>query len=268
MPAVGCSCFRASNDPAPRKDGGRRKSIARLRRSDRFPRAGPLQRSVIADRDILPLPSFNDTFVHVTDLSGKETISRVTGGMKVKADRDESSVRVRVLSEAMVLRADEGQCTALRRHVGRSGRCPEVQGGRHLGSAHQGGCARAIGLRVRGLTARELSVCLARLRSAPLAVPAPSSPALVPSPRSAVWPALACASAASRTSRPPRPTRPAARVVAAVAVCRRRLRVSPCISTASLFSRQRKQSTCSPGRSCSTSSVYTDAIRGSHLWLP
>ncbi|EGV66687.1 ribosomal 40S subunit protein S14B [Yamadazyma tenuis] len=35
--------------------------------------------------------SFNDTFVHVTDLSGKETIARVTGGMKVKADRDEST---------------------------------------------------------------------------------------------------------------------------------------------------------------------------------
>ncbi|RRR21573.1 30S ribosomal protein S11, partial [Enterobacter hormaechei] len=35
--------------------------------------------------------SFNDTFVHVTDLSGRETVSRVTGGMKVKADRDESS---------------------------------------------------------------------------------------------------------------------------------------------------------------------------------
>lgn len=35
--------------------------------------------------------SFNDTFVHVTDLSGQETIARVTGGMKVKADRDESS---------------------------------------------------------------------------------------------------------------------------------------------------------------------------------
>lgn len=35
--------------------------------------------------------SFNDTFVHVTSLDGKETISRVTGGMKVKADRDESS---------------------------------------------------------------------------------------------------------------------------------------------------------------------------------
>jgi len=35
--------------------------------------------------------SFNDTFVHITDLSGKETVVRVTGGMKVKADRDESS---------------------------------------------------------------------------------------------------------------------------------------------------------------------------------
>jgi len=35
--------------------------------------------------------SFNDTFVHVTDLSGRETICRVTGGMKVKADRDEAS---------------------------------------------------------------------------------------------------------------------------------------------------------------------------------
>merc|ERR1719319_984133 len=35
--------------------------------------------------------SFNDTFVHVTDLSGRETIVRVTGGMKVKTDRDEAS---------------------------------------------------------------------------------------------------------------------------------------------------------------------------------
>ena len=32
--------------------------------------------------------SFNDTFVHVTDLSGKETMVRITGGMKIKADRD------------------------------------------------------------------------------------------------------------------------------------------------------------------------------------
>ncbi len=35
--------------------------------------------------------SFNDTFVHVTDPSGRETIIKVTGGMKVKADRDEAS---------------------------------------------------------------------------------------------------------------------------------------------------------------------------------
>ena len=35
--------------------------------------------------------SFNDTFVHITDMSGRETYVRVTGGMKVKADRDESS---------------------------------------------------------------------------------------------------------------------------------------------------------------------------------
>ena len=35
--------------------------------------------------------SFNDTFIHCTDITGRETLVRVTGGMKVKADRDESS---------------------------------------------------------------------------------------------------------------------------------------------------------------------------------
>jgi small subunit ribosomal protein S14e len=35
--------------------------------------------------------SFNDTFIHVTDLSGSETLVRRTGGMEVKVDRDESS---------------------------------------------------------------------------------------------------------------------------------------------------------------------------------
>ena len=35
--------------------------------------------------------SFYDTFIHVTDLSGSETLVRRTGGMVVKADRDESS---------------------------------------------------------------------------------------------------------------------------------------------------------------------------------
>jgi len=46
--------------------------------------------------------SFNDTFVHVTDLSGKETIVRVTGGMKVKADRDEPSPYAAMLAAADV----------------------------------------------------------------------------------------------------------------------------------------------------------------------
>lgn len=47
--------------------------------------------------------SFNDTFVHVTDLSGKETISRVTGGMKVKADRDEASPYAAMLAAQVIL---------------------------------------------------------------------------------------------------------------------------------------------------------------------
>ena len=37
------------------------------------------------------MATWNDTFIHVTDLSGRETYARVTGGMKVKADREESS---------------------------------------------------------------------------------------------------------------------------------------------------------------------------------
>ena len=37
------------------------------------------------------LATWNDTFIHVTDLSGRETLVRVTGGMKVKSDREESS---------------------------------------------------------------------------------------------------------------------------------------------------------------------------------
>lgn len=35
--------------------------------------------------------SSNNTFIHVTDLSGRETYVRITGGMKVKSDREESS---------------------------------------------------------------------------------------------------------------------------------------------------------------------------------
>lgn len=35
--------------------------------------------------------SYNDTIVHITDLSGAETIARHSGGMVVKSDRDEAT---------------------------------------------------------------------------------------------------------------------------------------------------------------------------------
>merc|ERR1711931_609737 len=58
--------------------------------------------------------SFNDTFIHVTDLSGKETMVRVTGGMKVKADRDESSPYAAMLAaQDVAVRAKELGITAL-----------------------------------------------------------------------------------------------------------------------------------------------------------
>ncbi|CAG9835649.1 unnamed protein product [Diabrotica balteata] len=42
---------------------------------------------------------FNETFVHVTVLSGRETISRLTGGMKVEADRDEPFSYAAILAD-------------------------------------------------------------------------------------------------------------------------------------------------------------------------
>lgn len=58
--------------------------------------------------------SFNDTFIHVTDLSGRETIVRVTGGMKVKADRDESSPYAAMLAaQDVAARCKELGITAL-----------------------------------------------------------------------------------------------------------------------------------------------------------
>lgn len=77
--------------------------------------------------------SFNDTFVHVTDLSGKETISRVTGGMKVKADRDESSVSGEERGQSQELIPSP----ALRCHVGCPGLRCQVQGGRNHRSSRQ-----------------------------------------------------------------------------------------------------------------------------------
>lgn len=58
--------------------------------------------------------SFNDTFVHVTDLSGRETFVKVTGGMKVKADRDESSPYAAMMAaQDVVARCKECGITAL-----------------------------------------------------------------------------------------------------------------------------------------------------------
>ena len=58
--------------------------------------------------------SWNDTFVHVTDPSGRETIVKVTGGMKVKADRDESSPYAAMLAaQDVVTRCKECGINAL-----------------------------------------------------------------------------------------------------------------------------------------------------------
>merc|ERR1712138_5135 len=58
--------------------------------------------------------SYNDTFVHVTDLTGRETMVRVTGGMKVKADRDESSPYAAMLAaQDVAARCKELGITAL-----------------------------------------------------------------------------------------------------------------------------------------------------------
>merc|ERR1712137_1541805 len=58
--------------------------------------------------------SFNDTFVHVTDLTGCETICKITGGMKVKADRDESSPYAAMLAaQDVAVKAKERGITAL-----------------------------------------------------------------------------------------------------------------------------------------------------------
>ena len=35
--------------------------------------------------------SYNNTIIHITDISGAETIARVSGGMIAKADRDKPS---------------------------------------------------------------------------------------------------------------------------------------------------------------------------------
>jgi len=54
--------------------------------------------------------SYNNTLVHVTDLSGAETIAKTSGGMFVKADRMESSpyAAMRAASHAATVARDKG----------------------------------------------------------------------------------------------------------------------------------------------------------------
>ncbi len=54
--------------------------------------------------------SYNNTFVHVTDISGAETIARTSGGMFVKADRLESSpyAAMRAAAHAATVAKDRG----------------------------------------------------------------------------------------------------------------------------------------------------------------
>merc|ERR1739849_56700 len=74
--------------------------------------------------------SFNDTFVHVTDLSGRETFVRVTGGMKVKADRDESSPYAAMLAaQTVAVRCKELGINALHIKIrGRGGNRTKTPG--------------------------------------------------------------------------------------------------------------------------------------------
>ena len=54
--------------------------------------------------------SYNNTFVHITDISGAETIVRASGGMFVKADRLESSpyAAMRAAAHAATVARDRG----------------------------------------------------------------------------------------------------------------------------------------------------------------
>lgn len=78
--------------------------------------------------------SYNNTIVHITDISGAETISRTSGGMFVKADRLESSpyAAMRAASAAASTAKEKG-ITALHIKV----RAPGGSGARTPGPGAQ-----------------------------------------------------------------------------------------------------------------------------------
>ncbi|XP_011955980.3 small ribosomal subunit protein uS11-like [Ovis aries] len=67
--------------------------------------------------------SLNSTFIHDTDLSGKEAICHVTGGMKMEADRDASSPYAALsAAQDVAQRCKELGITALRIKLQATGR--------------------------------------------------------------------------------------------------------------------------------------------------
>jgi small subunit ribosomal protein S11 len=54
--------------------------------------------------------SYNNTIIHVTDITGAETIARTSGGMFVKSDRLESSphAAMRAAAQAAAIAKDKG----------------------------------------------------------------------------------------------------------------------------------------------------------------
>jgi len=54
--------------------------------------------------------SYNNTIIHVTDVTGAETIARTSGGMFVKSDRLESSphAAMRAAAHAAIIAKDKG----------------------------------------------------------------------------------------------------------------------------------------------------------------
>ncbi len=85
--------------------------------------------------------SYNNTLIHITDISGAETIARTSGGMFVKADRMESSpyAAMRAATGAAEVARDKG-ITAIHIKV----RAPGGSGPRTPGPGAQA-AIRALG---------------------------------------------------------------------------------------------------------------------------
>ena len=67
------------------------KKVEKVVRKDEVKLGPPVSESDITFGVAHILATWNDTFIHVTDITGRETYCRVTGGMMVTADREESS---------------------------------------------------------------------------------------------------------------------------------------------------------------------------------